>query len=212
MKYGATIGTIAGGIGGAFIGNPMLGASIGGSIGGGLDAMQANKEYEEQQRKMQEQLRFSQDQSYLSQYNSRVNLEEGGKVTTGGVRERLSSNAERFDGNTHDEGGIHVDFDNDGYVESEVEDGEVQSQDMIFSNKLKPKNDFLKTLDDYGIKIKPQTYAKVAEQLSYHRSKYEEILQNSDEASSNTAELMIQRIDEAIELLFENQQLRNGEN
>ena len=36
--FGKLIGTVGGGIAGAFVGNPMLGAQLGGAIGGGIDS------------------------------------------------------------------------------------------------------------------------------------------------------------------------------
>ena len=43
MALGQTIGTVLGGLGGAAIGNPMLGAGVGGSIGGAIDSVAAGK-------------------------------------------------------------------------------------------------------------------------------------------------------------------------
>ena len=43
MALGQTIGTVLGGLGGAAIGNPMLGAGVGGSIGGTIDSVAAGK-------------------------------------------------------------------------------------------------------------------------------------------------------------------------
>jgi len=73
QKNAGLIGTVAGGVGGAFLGNPMLGAQIGGSVGGAIQGNYNNNQQIDAQNKSLEQQKMLANSQYRNNLaNSRL--------------------------------------------------------------------------------------------------------------------------------------------
>lgn len=59
---------------------------------------------------------------------------------------------------------------------------------------------------------KKPTYAKASEKLARKRKKYEKLAESEDPAEKNTGKRMLQRIDNTLEELYQEQQSKNGNN
>jgi len=121
----------------------------------------------------------------------------------------LASNMARYDGNTHENGGIDLDTNNDQNPDIEVEDNEVIKDDMVLSDRLKPSINIRNYIKKLGISTKgSDTYASVAEKLGKRKGKYEEGLRSNLPGAKNTSEIMIKRLDNSVNQLFEDQEMK----
>jgi len=216
-KYGGIIGTVLGGAAGLAIGNPMLGASLGNSVGGAIDGRIANKDLQEQEEKRY--LKQYQDSITMNNTNNLVNPtngfygEEGGfmplAVTNNPDVIKAGKTSGKFNGESHEQGGIPIDFDNDGSMESEVEGDEVFSGEKLYSKRLKFSSEYETTAKDYNMKIKSKgSYADEADRLTKKMAKYEEMASSRDSATKNTGEIMLERIENLLNVLFQDQELK----
>lgn len=228
---GSILGGVAtGALSGASLG--PLGIAGGAIIGGITGLLKGKKEQKaeeerkrliEQERAMQRSTDYISDQMALRMYDNMYNeVAYGGQITGNGLdtlrsfleasqinggSQMLNSDMARFDGNTHAEGGIQMDANLDGVVETEVENGEVIRGKRVYSDRISPSKAALEELKSLGFSHKLGTYAKISESLGNKKKKYEDKLANSiDEASVNTAELMLSRLDEALDFLYFDQE------
>ena len=131
-KYnlGGSIGTVIGGVGGALIGQPALGATVGGALGSGAEKLLTPEEEEIE--------RITRSAGYLG-------YKYGGKYTSpskqryGGVTP-MGRDAVKYNGPKHEQGGIPIDGrgnpTNTNRASAEVEGGETRDGDYIFSDTL----------------------------------------------------------------------------
>lgn len=201
---------------------PIGGALIGAGVGIATNLIQAHqqrKAQEEAERAQAEALRKQQFQDASSQaqlYNQMFNVEglqataqEGialggnpGNITKGGL-ERVSPEVSMLKGEPHENGGIDIDADLDGFSEYEVEGDEALYENMVFSKRKKTSKEAGEYLEAEGFKsLKGKTYAETVEELGKLQEKYQEKLESEDPWSRNTGELMLDRIDSVLQSLF----------
>lgn len=219
MKYGGLIGTALGAGLGAFVGNPMLGASLGGSIGGAIDGnVEANKQGELDAQRYAKMIK---DSLTVDPNQKLVNPTNGFYGAQGGVMplgitnnpdvEQIGDTSGKFIGADHADGGIAVDFDNDGSLESEVEGDEVYSDNKLYSKRLKFSSNYEMSAKEF--KMKPTgkiSYAQEAERLTKKLAKYEDMATSRDGATRNTGEIMIERIQNLLNVLFQDQEIKKS--
>ena len=127
-----------------------------------------------------------------------------------GKSQMLNSNMAKFKGNKHAQGGIQLDSDLDGSIDTEVEGEEVIREDRVYSDRLKATSAFIDHADREGIRLKGGTYANISEQLGKLKGLYEDKLETQvDEAAINTAELMLPRVEQLLDIAYNEQELRN---
>lgn len=121
-KLGGIIGTVVGGVGGTFIGQPGLGASVGGAIGSQFD----KKPKPEKADPVGVIRRATQGYRY------------GGTLPSAAVP--MKTGAKKFEGGSHEQGGIPIDAQGNptspDKAIAEVEGGETMEDDYIFSTKI----------------------------------------------------------------------------
>lgn len=119
----------------------------------------------------------------------------------GGEMYQLSDDIAEFEGNTHEEGGIMLDQTN------EVEDGEtIKDGTKIYSDTLTVNPNTIKMLSDsLGFKPSGNTYAEISKSLAKKKDFYEN--NYSSRFSDKTNELMLDRINQATEMLFQDQEV-----
>ena len=124
------------------------------------------------------------------------------KYLMGGDIESLSSDAVKFVGNTHEQGGIMLDDRN------EVEDQEVMLDgSLILSDTLKPTEDLIDTLKNSGIRIfSDDTYASIGERVNRLKGDYEKNVNSSNRFEGNSSKIMINKLDNLSDLLFQDQE------
>jgi hypothetical protein len=129
--------------------------------------------------------------------------------TDGSDVNQLASNVAQYNGATHENGGIDLDVNNDYEPEIEIEDKEVIKDNMVLSNRLTPSKSIKQVAKQLGvISKKRETYATLAARLGKKKGKFEENLDSTIAGQRNTARIMSQRLDEATNALFMDQQLR----
>lgn len=140
----------------------------------------------------------------------------GGKLpypTDGSEVEQLASNVAVYNGETHENGGIDLDTNQDGSPEIEVEDSEVIKDDMVLSDRIKPSAGIKSFLKGLKVNFKDNdTYASIAERLAKKKGEFEKNLNSSRIGEAGTAKLMTERYDEAIDVLFQDQQAMKIQN
>jgi hypothetical protein len=151
MKAGSALSGIGAGVSAGMALGPY-GALVGGLVGGGVGFFseksrqkkekQEEKEQEELMAKQEAKMRMLNDKAALYAYESNGNKNnaiykyggyKGTPISTygmGGQVNQITEDEVQFDGNTHENGGIHI---GQGNV---VEDGESSSGDYIFSDRL----------------------------------------------------------------------------
>jgi len=164
-------------------------------------------------RKSQE---ISQRQNQLANYPTSGYGKYGMKLANGGDLplpidgsevDQLASNVMLYEGDTHENGGITLDNN------TEIEDSEVVKDDMVLSDRLKPTDSVKSYMKGLSIDIKSgDTYASLAERLGNKKGKFEEKLNSTRIGEANSAKLMSQRYDDAINILFEDQQMNKIQN
>jgi hypothetical protein len=124
------------------------------------------------------------------------------KAKEGGNVKNLSDNVRKYKGQTHEEGGIQVDIDQDSEADIEVETGEVQFDGKIFSDAIKAPGKKNKTIADQATKIGKDI------------DKYEKLAEDHpmDNERQNTADLMTKRLNQDLIKLFTYQQLKKRKN
>ena len=122
---------------------------------------------------------------------------------------QLASNVAQYEGDTHSEGGIPLDTNQDKQPEIEVEDKEVIKDDMVLSNRLKPSREVRDVARKLGLSIKKkETYATLAARIGKKKGDFEEKLKSTRPGEKTTAEIMTNRLDATIDMLFMDQQVR----
>lgn len=155
----------------------------------------------------------NQTQGLLNTYNTQGNdiayLANGGKmpysIMDDGSRD-LGDGMKLFTGPKHENGGIAIDSNFDMIQDAEVEGGEVYEErgKRIYSDRLKPESDILTMIkSNTGINVSG-TYAQIAEKLGKIKGKLPE---ETSEAAKNTKELSEQKIEQSLDMLFENQEM-----
>lgn len=216
-KYGGVIGSVLGGAAGLAIGNPMLGASLGNSVGTAVDGSMEAKRLAQQEQ--QRYLKSYQDSITVNNSNNLLNPTNGFYGAEGGSMPLAVTNSPdvikagktsgKFKGEDHEQGGIPIDFDNDGSLESEVEDGEVFNEEKLYSKRLKFSPEYETMSKDYNMKAPSKgSYADEADRLTKKMAKYEEMASSRDSATKNTGEIMLERIENLLNMLFEDQELK----
>lgn len=226
-KNAGTIGSVLGGVVGSIV--PGIGTAIGASVGGGLGSLVGAATTKDQ----------ITTPDYLPQpspvgyptngvgYKGLYKM--GGKLRKGPIRkpsvvnnedslQPLSKSAYLVKGEKHSgkDGGVPFDAQSDGMIDGLVEGGEVVKDFpdhlMIYSDKLSPSDfvtDYLKSNRLGSLK---GTYAKAAKSLERKASKYEEKMESGNEASYNTGKLMLARVNDGMEALTKDQQMKNKGN
>jgi hypothetical protein len=121
----------------------------------------------------------------------------------------LASNVAQYEGSTHENGGIDLDIDGNGAPEIEIENDEVIKDDMVLSNRLAPSKLVKQAAKKLGVSVrKGDTYAKLAARIGKKKGDFEQNLTSTRPGEKNSAELMVGRLDEAINMLFMDQQVR----
>lgn len=210
--WGAAIGGVLGGIGGFFKGK------------GDQQALEEEKRRLQLETEMQQSTDYISDQMSLQTYNNLYNEKAMGGTIPKGVNEGISaflqaaqangsfkalnSSMAKFDGNSHGQGGIGLDANLDGNIETEVEGQEVIEEDRIYSKQFKPNPELLSYFKDEGFNIDRGSYAKIAGKLGKQKKKYEDKLAESvDEAAVNTGQIMLSRIGSLLDTLFYDQEI-----
>lgn len=214
----ATSGLLKGAGMGATLG--PIGAGIGGAIGlvGGILGNNKRKEEEAEAKKRQEQSEINNITQYskgvLSTYPSYgitakygMKMPNGGKMpyptTVDADHEVLSSNIVQYSGDTHEEGGIPLDNN------IEIEDQEVIKDNMVLSDRLYPSKIAKSLVKGLGTTIKNNdTYATLSARLGKNKGKFEEKLTSTRLGEKGTAQLMTKQLNDAVNLLFKDQQLQ----
>jgi hypothetical protein len=184
-----------------------------------FDKMQSGKETADEEIRMRQ--KQAEESGFLQRYNAMYNRPTSTNISgfyaLGGqapmmedpsMGEELSSSGVGFDGPTHEEGGIPMDFDNDGQYESEVEGTEVQSEDRIYSDRLPISEEIYNLVTNYGFPCDyNSSYSDVARKLEKKKGFFEEKKESNISVAANTGHIMITRIDELLEILFLDQEI-----
>jgi hypothetical protein len=118
----------------------------------------------------------------------------------------LSPGVTKFEGETHENGGIKLDTNGDGAPEAEVEDDEVMIDNrMILSDRLKPSKRMVEVLKNEG--LSGDTYANIGEKIGKKLGALEEKLESGNNLSINTANIMTERLTAVLQSLFADQEL-----
>lgn len=228
---GATVGSVVPGIGTAVgtVAGGLLGAARG--LFGGDSAADREREAERMRREQRfNQLSRAATQrgtalaGQLNQFRGNPNtgfFRGGGRMTTpygqtgidllNGGRRQISDGVFLIDGPSHDRGGVSLDINNDNIPDAEIEGGEVldANRGIVFSDTIKPTKETLEMVNsDLGIKAKG-TFSDVVESLNRRKAKFQNPTTERDRV---TSERMLARIDQAEQLLFDDQQNQNGDN
>lgn len=125
----------------------------------------------------------------------------------------LSSDAAKYTGDTHEDGGIQLDVNKDNEPDVEIEDQEVIRDNEVYSNRLYPSTHLIQIAKDLKINVdKGDTFASLTEKISRKKGKLENNLDSNRIGAAKSAELMISKYDKLIDSLFEDQQNQNNEN
>lgn len=160
---------------------------------------------------------YSGDLASLEQYNNMFNTDSltataaggiqlpggHGEIVKGGGLNPISDGVALFTGRDHAEEGIWLDTDGTGSADLEVEDGEALAQDMVFSKRRKIHSIGVEYLEEEGFKgFSGKTYAETIEKLGKLQEKYQDKYEGRDLIAMNTADIMLERIDQAIQTVF----------
>lgn len=117
----------------------------------------------------------------------------------------LASDTQKFVGPSHAQGGIPIDPNQDGHAEAEVEGGEVQKDNQIYSDRLKPTPQLVQVLKEN--KINPDgTYADIAARLGKMKGRYETKLTTHSPIAERTGQSMVGRVDQLMQEVFQDQE------
>lgn len=213
-------GVLSGASAGAAFG--PIGAGVGAVVGGitslvGQDDAKKKREIaranELDKYKQNSQSRLQSYNSYgVKQAKYGMIFGRGGvmpEVVEGGQEELLASNVSVYSGREHDTGGISLDINNDGNEEIEVENNEVIKDNMVLSDRIKPTDEMFNFVKNLGVtKQSNDTYASIAERLGIKKGNWEKKLSSTNLGQKEAAKRMIAKYDEAIDVLFQGQQLQ----
>lgn len=119
----------------------------------------------------------------------------------------LASNIAQYSGNTHENGGIPLDINQDKKPDIEIEDKEVIKDNMVFSDRITPSPEYRMMAKKQGFNItNKDTYASVTAKLGKQKGDFESKLDSTRLGEKRSAELMIERLDDIANSLFEDQQ------
>lgn len=139
----------------------------------------------------------------ISPFHTGNIIERNGKsYADGGV---LASDMQQFNGPSHDNGGIPIDTDGDGQPNAEVEGGEVQKGNQIFSDRLKPTPQLIEFLKQNKVNT-DGTYADIAARLGKKKGVYEAKLMSHSPIALRTGQAMHDRNEQMIQALFQDQE------
>ncbi|KKN88751.1 hypothetical protein LCGC14_0246420 [marine sediment metagenome] len=161
---------------------------------------------------------YQSDLSQLEQYNN-YNNTEGIRATAaqgirlpgtpatilgGGGLNQISSGVSFLTGNSHEQGGIGVDVNQDGQEDIELESMEAVSGEMVFSKRRKLPSEAVDYLEENGFTngFNKLSYADAVKKLGLIEKKMEDKLELYDPTATTTANLMLERISNVIEGLF----------
>ena len=170
------------------------------------------------QQAAQQRAMFQNDLSQFQQYNNYYNT-EGLRATAaqgirlpgtpatilgGGGLNQISSGVSFLNGNSHEQGGIAVDLNQDGQEDIELEGMEAVSGEMVFSKRRKLPSEAVDYLEENGFTngFNKLSYADAVKKLGIIEKKMEDKLELYDPTASTTANLMLERIRNVIEGLF----------
>lgn len=120
---------------------------------------------------------------------------------------QLASNMAVYNGDTHQQGGINLDTNQDGQPDIEAENNEVIKDDMVLSDRLKPSDMIKNHLRKLGIAHQENdSYASIAERLGKKKGYWEDKVGSHLVGEHTAAQKMIQKFDEAGDILFQDQQ------
>lgn len=213
---GASLGLVAG----------PVGVAVGGAIGG-ITSLFGNDKRKEEERKAKEQQRqieingiMQHSKGVLANYPSYgvmsakygMKLPNGGKLpypTDNSQTDVLASNIAQYSGDTHENGGIPIDTNQDQRPEVEIENNEVIKDDMVLSDRLYPSKLSKSLIKGLGTTIKDSdTYASLSARLGKNKGKFEKNLESTRLGEKGTAQLMVKQLDDAVNTLFKDQQLQ----
>lgn len=121
---------------------------------------------------------------------------------------QLASNVMKYTGDTHANGGIKLDTNEDGNSDIEVEDNEVIKDDMVLSNRLKPTEGVTSYIKDLGFRLKSSdTYADIATKIGKRKGDLEKSLDSDRVGVSEGAQITLERLDDGIDQLFNDQEM-----
>lgn len=127
--------------------------------------------------------------------------------TDGSGAEQLASDMALYKGATHEQGGIDLDTNHDNQPNIEVENNEVIKDDMVLSDRLYPTDGMKNHLRKLGLKISDKdTYASLAERAGKKKGNWESKIGSNLIGEHTAAEKMVQKYDEAVNMLFSEQQ------
>ena len=142
-----------------------------------------------------------------------LRFQQGGKLpipTDASEIDQLASNVAQYDGETHENGGIQLDTNRDNQSDIEIEDQEVIKDNMVLSDRLKPSNYAKDCVKQLGVNLKSSdTYASLSARLGDKKGKHEANLLSSRLGDKKASEIMISRLDQAIDELFQDQEIQN---
>lgn len=123
-------------------------------------------------------------------------------IVRGGKTEELSSNTIKYKGRSHKNGGIDVNINKDPSADIEVEGGEVQRNNKIYSDSI--------TIKDK--KGKTKTVADKATEISKKIGDFEKLANDypMDNEKQNTAGLMKRRLTNDLKALFQVQEQKKS--
>lgn len=214
---GAAMGSVAGPMGTA------VGAIAGTVIGGASGMMQNSKAIDAQEKALNEKEArlIKTSQSRLANYPIfgipegafGMKFPNGGRLpypTDGSDYRALSSDMAQYYGDTHANGGIKLDTNSDNNTDIEIENKEVIKDNMVLSNRLYPSGNIAPRLQELRINSN-KTIAEAAADIGKKKGKFEKKLDSASLAERNTGKIMVERLDNLANQLFEDQQNQNGD-
>lgn len=139
-----------------------------------------------------------------------TNWAQGGElpqVTDDSDQQQIASDMNVYKGATHAQGGIDLDTNKDGNPDIEVENNEVIKDDMVLSDRMTPSDVLKDHLRQLGIyKQEGDTFASYAERLGKKKGEWEKKLDSHLISEASTAKRMVSKYDNAVNMLFEDQQ------
>lgn len=156
-------------------------------------------------------------QTYNTEGNNVANFALGGNTNPNKININPKNSVDLgdgmmlFKGASHENGGIPIDTDSDMIEDAEVEGDEVYEDrgQRIYSDRLKPSEEVLNEVyNQTGFKVNG-TYADIAKKLGREKGK---MINTGSTASQNKEDLISDRIEKSLDLIFENQEVTKPEN
>lgn len=208
LSFAGPLGTTIGGVGGA-----ILGMFSGNKAEN--EMQEAMNRQREQEKRIQREAFNKSNRARIAQYDTRgvsdYNFFPDGGLILGDYEVEGDEVVQGQDTNL--ESGQQVASDMIVADGPNHQGGGVQGQggERVYSDRLPVSSFIRELLKSNGLgNVKGKTYAEVAEDLGKKKGKYEEKLASTFEPSLKTAEKMISRVDDSLDLLFDLQQSENG--